>query len=199
MQALERGPDRRQRGMGVVANELVMELGRLKDESIRRDPAAARAVWSGARWKLVGISGLLVAMAVPAAWMARSRAVPVSTAPPATSQEAPATQGASEPAAVFVSEPPAEAVEQEKGESLPAPPVKASPAEGAPPQQGKPAAAKGTPASRGEDSKGTPSSRATPAPRSDPSREEAESPDPAAIIDWLLENYPAPFRSGVVQ
>jgi len=37
----------------------------------------------------------------------------------------------------------------------------------------------------------TPSSRATRAPRSDPSREEAESPDPAAIIDWLLKDYPA--------
>jgi serine/threonine protein kinase len=216
MEALVRSPEPRAPDMGSMANALWVELNRVREHQISAVQGPMPTVRPRAPWRSVGTGVLVVAVLALGAWATWYRAtapapatsvieaVPATLpalAPPPRVPE-PAAAGQSPGVVVVLQVPPPV---PRTGPTPPKEPVvKRAPerAQGtagvqvtAPPVSARGIAPPPADAERGEAMSRLPV-RAAPeggAARPEP-RSEADTPDPSAIIDWLLKEYPRQQR-----
>ena len=193
MEALVGSPEPRAPDMGSVANALWVELNRLREHQISAVQGATPKVRPRAQWRTVGTGTLIVALLALGAWATWYRA----TAPaPMTSaiQAVPVTVPALAPPPVPRTQPipPREPVVKRTPErSQGTAGVRVT----APPVSARGIAPRPEDTERGETTSRLPV-RAAPeggAARPEP-RPEADTPDPSAIIDWLLKESPRQQR-----
>jgi hypothetical protein len=170
----------------------------------------------GRRWKIVAIAAILLLILVPAAWILISRQVGTVQSTPPLQQprtELPAVEVVENSGKTDVAEQPAPPLPVETPEEasdtrerlLDGPKETPEPASAAPsspgrtslrPPETKSAFQKKAPRAEPREAQAqrprtdadlTRTSKAPPAPRKEGARQESDSPDPTAIIDWLLK------------